>query len=269
MPYEFSNPRTTANLPMAVDKFSYDKLTCSGEEPATLSAGSAEPFMDATFPHIFIPWNHIMAGFPEEICKAIIASPEKFIAAIPFGAGPRFYSENRRANLLLKTFLEGLNFPDKGKLTVFFLLEAKEDKKGHNRDEGQNKRSVFDKPWPLIITGFSKSFGKFLLWYQCFTTASHSVWNLVPLNPKSLAWTITAFQGNIVSNDPELIAEALACIKAAMWHDTSIQNLVKQITQTQGCSGNPTELMVMMTHSWRLSYVKTKNFDNDKGLIFS
>ncbi|KAK0471016.1 hypothetical protein IW261DRAFT_1514070 [Armillaria novae-zelandiae] len=268
MPYEFPDPRATANLPTAIDKFPYDKLTRSGEEPATLPAGSAEPFTDSTFPHIFIPWNHITAGFPEEIREAIIASPEKFIAAVPFGAGPRFYSENRRADLLLKTFLEGLDFPDKGKLTVFFPLEAKEDKKGRNRDESRNKRSAFDKPWPLIITGFSESFGKFLLWYQCFATASHSVWNLVPLNPKSLAWTITAFQGNVVSNDPELIAEALACIKTATWHDTSIQNLVKRITQTQGRSGNPAELTVMMTHSWRLSYVETRNLDDDKGPVF-
>ncbi len=169
---------------------------------------------------------------------------------------------------MLKTFLEGLDFLDKGKLTIFFPLETKEVKKSKNRDEGCGRRSAFDKPWPLIVTGFSKDFGKFLLWHQCFVTASHSVWNLVQFDPSALAWTITAFQGNIVDNDPELIAEALACIKATTWHDTSIQNLVKCITQSQGRSGNSAELTVMMTHSWHLSYIKMKNFDNDKGLIF-
>ncbi|KAK0478558.1 hypothetical protein IW261DRAFT_1565532 [Armillaria novae-zelandiae] len=224
--------------------------------------------MDATFPRVFIPWNHITAGFPEEIREAISASPEKFIAAVPFRAGPKFYADNRRANLLLKTFLETLDFPEKGKLTVFFPLEEKEDKKGHNREEGCSKRSAFNKPWPLVITGFSEDFGKFLLWNQCFATASHSVWNLIPFNPRELAWTITAFQGNVVSNDPNLIAEVLTCIKAATWRDTSIQNLVKCITQTQGRSGNPAELTVMMTHSWRLSYLETRNFDDNKGPIF-
>ncbi|KAK0496142.1 hypothetical protein EDD18DRAFT_1106021 [Armillaria luteobubalina] len=268
MPYEFPDPRATANLPTATDQFLYDKFTRSGEEPATLPAGSAAPFMDATFPCVFIPWNHIMVGFLEEIHEAITTSPEKFIAAIPFGAGPKFYTDNRRADLLLKTFLKGLDFPDKGKLTVFFPLEAKEDRKGCSRDEGHSKRSAFDKPWPLIITGFSEDFSKFLLWNQCFATTLHSVWNLVPFNPRALAWTITAFQGNIVSNDPNLMAEALTCIKAATWHDTSIQNLIKRITQTQGCSGNPAKLTVMMTRSWQLLYIETKNFDDDKGPVF-
>ncbi|KAK0471006.1 hypothetical protein IW261DRAFT_1425525 [Armillaria novae-zelandiae] len=229
MPFKFPDPRATANLPMATDHFPYNKFMRSGEEPTTLPAGSAVPYMDATFPCIFIPWNHITVGFPEEIRKAITASPEKFIAAVPFGAGPKFYTENHRADLLLKTFLDTLDFPEKGKLT---------------------------------------DFGKFLLWNQCFTTASHSVWNLIPFNLKELAWTITAFQGNIVSNDLDLIAKALACIKAATWRDTSIQNLVKCITQSQGCSGNPAELTVMMTHSWRLSYIETRNFNDNKGPVF-
>ncbi|KAK0209610.1 hypothetical protein IW262DRAFT_1468881 [Armillaria fumosa] len=161
-----------------------------------------------------------------------------------------------------------LDFPDKGKLTVFFPLEAKEDKKSRNNKGGHTRRSAFHKLWPLIITGFSETFGKFLLWNQCFTTASHSVWNLVPFNPKALAWTITTYQGNVINNDPELIAEALTCIKNATWHNTSIQNLVKWITQAQGCSGNPAELTVQMTQSWCLSYIETKNFNDDKGPVF-
>ncbi|KAK0494161.1 hypothetical protein EDD18DRAFT_1356107 [Armillaria luteobubalina] len=209
-----------------------------------------------------------MAGFPEEIWEAITASPEKFIVAVPFGAGPKFYADNHRADLLIKMFLDGLDFLDKGKITVFFPLETKEDKKSVNRDKGCSRRSAFDKPWPLMVTGFSEDFGKFLLWNQCFATASQSMWNLVPFNPKSLAWTIMAFQGNIVCNKPELIAEALACIKATMWCNITIQNLVKCITQAHGCSGNPAELVVNMTQSWRLSYIKTKNFDDDKGPIF-
>ncbi|KAK0467392.1 hypothetical protein IW261DRAFT_1426673 [Armillaria novae-zelandiae] len=268
MPYKFPNPCATANLPTSGEEFPYDKTTCAGKSPATLPAGSGIPFTDATFPHVFILWNHITAGFPEEIREAIAASPEKFIAAVPFRAGPKFYADNRRADLLLKMFIDGLDFPDKGKITVFFPLETKEDKKSTNRDEGHSRRSAFDKPWPLVVTGFSEDFGKFLLWYQCFATASQSVWNLVPFNPKSLAWTITAFQGNVVSNEPELIADALACIKAATWHDVAIQNLVKHITQAHGRSGNPAELTVNMTQSWRLSYIEMKNFDNDKGPIF-
>ncbi len=268
MPYKFPDPHATANLPMASETFPYDKLTCSGETPETLPTGSNTPFTDAIYPQVFIPWNHITAGFPEDIRTAITESPEKFIAAVPFGAGPKFYEDNCRADLMLKMFLKGLDFPDKGKITVFFLLEAKEDKKSRNREEGRTRRSAFDKPWPLIVTGFSEKFGKFLLWNQCFATASQAVWNLVPFNPKALAWTITAFQGNVVENDPVLIAEALARIKDATWRDTSIQNLVKWITQAQGLSGNPAELTVKMTQSWRLSYVETKNFDNDKGPVF-
>ncbi len=183
MPYKFPDPRAMANLPTAADDFPYNKFTCSGDTPATLLAGSAAPFTDTTFPRVFIPWNHITAGFPEEIRNAITASPQKFIAAVPFGAGPKFYADNRRADLMLKNFLEGLDFPDKGKLTVFFPLEVKEDKKSKSRDEGRSRRSAFDKPWPLIVTGFSEDFGKFLLWHQCFTTVLHSVWNLVSFNP--------------------------------------------------------------------------------------
>lgn len=123
---------------------------------------------------------------------------------------------------MLKTFLKGLDFLNKEKLTVFFPLEAKEDKKSRNRDEGCTRRSTFDKPWPLIITGFSETFGKFLLWNQCFAMASQSLWNLVLFNPKALAWTITTLQGNVVDNDPELITEALTCIKNTTWHNTSI-----------------------------------------------
>ncbi len=268
MPYNFPDPRATANLPTASDAFPYDKLTCSGEAPETLPAGSTSPFTDAIYPQVFIPWNHITAGFPEDIRSAIASSPEKFIAAVPFGVGPKFYEDNRQADLMLKTFLEGLDFPDKGKLTVFFPLEVKEDKKSRNREEGRTRRSAFDKPWPLIVTGFSEAFGTFLLWNQCFAMASQSVWNLVPFNPKALAWTITAYQGNIINNDPELIAEALACNKNATWHNTSIQNLVKRITQAQGRSGNPAELTLQMTQSWRLSYIETKNFDDDKGPVF-
>ncbi|KAK0477474.1 hypothetical protein EDD18DRAFT_1365435 [Armillaria luteobubalina] len=268
MPYEFPDPRATANLPTAGDVFPYDKTTCSGETPATLPAGSETPFTDATYPRVFIPWNHITAGFPEEIHEAIAKSPDKFIAAVPLGAGPKFYADNRRADLLLKTFLDGLDFPDKGKLTIFFPLEMKEDKKGRNREDGSNRRSTFDKSWPLVVTGFSEDFGRFLRWYQCFATASQSVWNLVPFDPKALAWTITAFQGNVVSNDPDLIAEALACIKAATWRDVTIQNLVKRITQAHGRSGNLAELTVKMTQSWRLSYIEMKNLDDDKGPIF-
>ncbi|KAG7451344.1 uncharacterized protein BT62DRAFT_1071918 [Guyanagaster necrorhizus] len=231
--------------------FPYDKFTCSGETPATLPAGSETPFTDATHPRVFIPWSHITAAFPEDMRDAIATSPEKFIAAVPFGAGPKFYAENRRADLLLKTFLEDLDFPDKGKLTVSFPIEAKEDKKGRNKDEGRSRKTAFDKPWPLIITDFSEDFAKFLLWNQCFANG-----------------IACSFQGNVVSNDPDLIAEALACIKAATWPDVSIQNLVKHITQTQGRSGNPAELTVKMTQSWRLSYIETKNFKDDKGPVF-
>ncbi|PBK84289.1 hypothetical protein ARMGADRAFT_943769, partial [Armillaria gallica] len=268
MPYKFPDPHATANLPTASETFPYDKLTRSGKTPETLSAGSDTPFTDAIYPRVFIPWNHITASFPEDIRTAIAESPEKFIAAVPFRAGPKFYEDNRRADLMLKTFLKGLDFPDKGKITVFFPLEAKEDKKSRNREEGHTRRSAFDKPWPLIVTGFSEKFGKFLLWNQCFAMASQAIWNLVPFNPKALAWTIIAFQGNIVKNNPVLIAEALARIKDATWRDTSIQNLVKRITQAQGLSGNPAKLTVKMTQSWRLSYVETKNFDNDKGPVF-
>ncbi|KAK0479350.1 hypothetical protein IW261DRAFT_1420067 [Armillaria novae-zelandiae] len=241
MPYEFPDPRATANLPMAGDAFPYDKLSCSGESPETLLL---------------------------DICADIAASPENFIVAVPFGAGPKFYEDNHRADLLLKTFLEGLDFPDKGKLTVFFLLEMKEDKKGQNREEGQSRKSAFDKPWPLIITGFSTDFRRFLLWNQCFAMALQSIWNLVPFNLKALAWTITAFQGNVINDDPDLLTEALGCIKKATWHHTSIQNLVKQITQAQGHSGNPAKLTVKMTQSWCLSYIETKNFDDNKGPVF-
>ncbi|KAK0478697.1 hypothetical protein IW261DRAFT_1564762 [Armillaria novae-zelandiae] len=268
MPYEFPDPCATANLPMSGEEFPYNKTTHAGESPATLPAGSGIPFTDATFPRVFILWNHITAGFPEEIQEAIAASPEKFIAAVPFGAGPKFYADNHRADLLLKMFIDRLDFPDKGKITVFFPLKTKEDKKSANRDEGRSRRSTFDKPWPLMVTGFSEDFGKFLLWYQCFATASQSMWNLVPFNPKSLAWTIMAFQGNVVSNKPELIADALACIKAATWCDIAIQNLVKCITQAHSRSGNPAELTVNMMQSWRLSYIETKNFDDDKGPVF-
>ncbi|KAK0184581.1 hypothetical protein F5146DRAFT_1169567 [Armillaria mellea] len=268
MPYNFPDPRATANLPTASDMFPYDKLTHSGEAPETLPAGSTSPFTDAIYPRVFIPWNHITASFPEDICSAIASSPEKFIAAVPFGAGPKFYEDNCQADLMLKTFLEGLDFSDKGKLTVFFPLKVKEDKKSRNREEDRTRRSAFDKPWPLIVTGFSEAFGTFLLWNQCFAMASQSIWNLVPFNPKALAWTITTYQGNVINNDPELIAEALACIKNATWHNTSIQNLVKRITQAQGYSGNPAELTVQMTQSWRLSYIETKNFDDDKGPVF-
>ncbi len=268
MLYEFPDPHATANLPTAGDEFPYDRHSHPGEPPETLPAGSVTPFTDAVFPHVFIPWNHITARFPEEIRSAIATAPEKFIAAVPFGAGPKFYADNHRADLLLKDFLEGLDFPDKGKLTVFFPLEAKEDKKGKNRDRSRNRRSAFDKPWPLVVTGFSENFRKFLLWNQCFATATQLVWNLLPFNLKALAWTIAAFQGNVVTNDPELIAEALACIKDATWHDTSIQNLIKRITQSQGRSGNPVELMVQMTQLWHLSYVETKNLDDNKGPVF-
>ncbi|KAG7446189.1 uncharacterized protein BT62DRAFT_920203 [Guyanagaster necrorhizus] len=268
IPYELPDPRATADLPTAGDEFPYDKFTRSGETLVKLPTGSATPFTDAIFPRTFILWNHITAGFPEDIHDAIATFPEKFIAAVPFGAGPKFYAENRRADLLLNTFLEVLDFPDKGKLTVFFPIEAKEDKKDRNKDEGRRRKSAFDKPWPLIITDFSENFAKFLLCNQCFATASHAVWNLIPFNPKALASTITAFQGNVVSNDPDLIAEALACIKAATWCDVSIQSLVKRITQTQGRLGNPAELTVKMTRSWRLSYMETKNFEDDKGPVF-
>ncbi|KAK0472379.1 hypothetical protein IW261DRAFT_1570968 [Armillaria novae-zelandiae] len=268
MPYKFPDPHATANLLTSGEEFPYDKTTCASESPATLPAGSGIPFTDATFPHIFIPWNHITVGFPEEIQEAITASPEKFIVAVPFGAGPKFYADNHRADLLLKMFLDGLDFPDKGKITMFFPLETKEDKKSANRDEGRSRRSAFDTLWPLMVTGFSEDFGKFLLWNQCFATASQSVWNLVPFNPKSLAWTIMAFQGNVVSNEPELIADALACIKAATWRNIAIQNLVKHITQAHGRSGNPAELTVNMMQSWRLSYIETKNFNDNKGPIF-
>ncbi len=183
MPYKFPDPRAMANLPTAADDFPYNKFTRSGDTPATLPAGSAAPFTNTTFPQVFIPWNHITAGFSEEIHDAITASPQKFIAVVPFGAGPKFYVDNRRADLMLKTFLKGLNFPDKGKLTVFFPLEVKEDKKSKSRDEGRSRRSAFDKPWPLIVTGFSEDFSKFLLWHQCFTTVSHLVWNLISVNP--------------------------------------------------------------------------------------
>ncbi len=186
MPYKFPDPCTTANLPTACDKFPYDKLSRPREPPATFPTGSATPFTDAIFPHVYVSWNHITAGFPEDIHSAITTSPEKFIVAVPFGAGPKFYTDNCRADLLLKDFLEGLDFPNKGKLTVFFPLEDKEDKKKRNRDEGHS-RSAFDKPWPLVITRFLEDFRKFLLWNQCFAMASHSVWNLLPFNLKALA----------------------------------------------------------------------------------
>lgn len=268
MPYELPDPQNTTNLPTADDAFPYNKLSRSGEKPSILPAGSATPYTDAAFPRIYVPWNHLTAGFPEELRNDIAASPTSFIAAIPYGAGPRFYSENPRADLLLKEFLEGFDFPDKGSVTAFFPVESKEEKRGRNKGEARSRRSAFDKPWPLVVTGISEDFIKFLLWHQCFAIPSHVVWNFIPFNPKALAWVIAAFQGNVVCDNASLIAEALACLKLAAWRDIPLQNLVKRITQAQGNFGHPVELTVRMTQSWRLLYVETKNLDNDKGPVF-
>lgn len=267
MPYELPDPQNTANLPTAEDAFPYNKLSCSGEKPSILPAGSATPFTDANFPRVYIPWNHLTAGFPEDLQNDIAASPNSFITAIPYGAGPRFYSENPRADLLLIEFLEGFDFPDKGSVTAFFPVESKEERKGRNK-EGRNRRSAIDKPWPLVITDISEDFAKFLLWHQCFATPSRVVWNFVPFNPKALAWVIAAFQGNVVRDKAPLIADALASLKLAAWRDIPLQNLVKHITQAQGSFRNPVELTVRMTQSWHLLYVETKNLDNDKGPVF-
>lgn len=268
MPYELPDPRNTANLPTAEDAFPYNKLSRSGEKPSILPAGSATPFTDADFPRIYIPWNHLTAGFPEDIQNNIMASPTSFITAIPYGAGPKFYSENSKADLLLMDFLEGFDFPDKGSVTAFFPVESKEEKRGRNKEEGRNRKSAFDKLWPLIVTGISDDFTRFLLWHQCFATPLRIVWNSVPFNPKALTWVIAAFQGNIVHDDASLIAEVLACLKSAAWRDIPLQNLIKRITQAQGNFGNPVELTVRMTQSWRLLYVETKNLEDDKGPVF-
>ncbi|PBK80922.1 hypothetical protein ARMGADRAFT_859592, partial [Armillaria gallica] len=198
----------------------------------------------------------------------IAASPNSFITAIPFGARPKFYAENPRANLLLAEFLKGFDFSDKGTVTAFYPVESKEEKKGRSREDGHSRKSAFNKPWPLVITGISDNFMKFLLWQQCFAIPSRVVWNFVSFNPKALPWVIAAFQGNIVRDNAPLIAEALACLKSAAWCDIPLQNLVKRITQAQGNFGNLVELTVRMTQSWHLLYIETKNLNNNKGLVF-
>ncbi|KAK0443411.1 uncharacterized protein EV420DRAFT_1649195 [Desarmillaria tabescens] len=119
------------------------------------------PFTDATFPKVYVPWNHLTAGFPEDLWKDITASPNSFITVIPYGAGPKFYSENPRADLLLMEFLNRFDFPDKGAIMAFYPVEMGEERKGRNKEEGCNWKSVFDKPWPLIVTSISDDFMRF------------------------------------------------------------------------------------------------------------
>lgn len=188
---------------------------------------------------------------------------------IPYGARPKFYSDNPRTDLLTE-FLEGFDFPDKGTITALFPVKSKEERKGCNKEDHRSRKSAFDKPWPLVVTSISDDFIKFLLWHQCFAVPSRVVWNFVSFNPKALAWVITAFQGNVVRDDapPPFIAEAQACLKSAAWRDIPLRNLVKCITQSQGNFGNPVELTVWMTQPWDLLRAETKNLDNDKGPVF-
>ncbi|SJK97899.1 uncharacterized protein ARMOST_01155 [Armillaria ostoyae] len=265
MPYELPDPRNTTSLPTADEAYPYNKFAGTGETSSILPAGSATPFTNAAYPRLYVPWNHLTAGFPKDLRNDIAVSPDKFLAGLPYGAGPKWYADNPRADLLLEEFLDGFDFPDKGTITVFYPVEEKEGKKGKNK--GRNRKSAFDKPWPLVITGISDDFMKFLVWQQCFPVSSRVVWSFVPFNPKALAWVISAYQGNVVRNDQSLIAEALACLKVAVWRDIPLQILVKRITQAQGKSGNPVELTVKMTQSWRLVYTETKNLDNDKGQV--
>ncbi|KAK0443028.1 uncharacterized protein EV420DRAFT_1068677 [Desarmillaria tabescens] len=268
MPFELPDPRNTTGLPTADEPFPYNKLACSGETPSVLPTGSATPFTNMAYPQLYVPWNHLTAGFPEDLRKAIANSPDKFMAGLPYGAGPKWYADNPRADLLLKEFLDGFDFPDKGPITVFYPVKEKVGKKGKIIEEGRKRKSAFDKPWPLVVTGISEDFMKYLIWQQTFAIPSCIVWNFVLFDPKALAWVVAAFQGNIVRNDATLIAEALACLKVEAWRSVPLQNLVKRITQAKGKSGNPIKLTVKMTQSWRLTYVETKNLEDDKGPVF-
>ncbi|KAK0454596.1 hypothetical protein EV421DRAFT_1896508 [Armillaria borealis] len=244
MPYELPDPRNTTSLPTADEAYPYNKFAGTGETPSILPAGSATPFTNAAYPRLYVPWNHLTAGFPKDLRNDIAASPDKFLAGLPYGAGPKWYAESPRADLLLKEFLDGFDFPDKGTIS---LLPSR----GKGREEGEKGRSQQEERLRQAMAALS----------------SRVVWNFVPFNPKALAWVISAYQGNVVRNDQSLIAEALACLKVAVWRDIPLQILVKSITRARGKSGNPVELTVKMTQSWRLVYTETKNLDNDKGEV--
>ncbi|KAF8891530.1 hypothetical protein CPB85DRAFT_1441015 [Mucidula mucida] len=251
------------------DKFPYDKLTFQeGNKPEMTPNGCSMPYTLAAYPKIYVPWNHLTAAFADPLRQAIMASPESFVAVIPLGAGPKWYADNPRADLMLKEFLNAIEFKKKGSPRSFLPFETKEPKKGKD-GEIWLKRSAFEKPWPVVIEGIAEEFRDYLLWQQTFATQSRIMWNFVPFDPKSLPWIIGSYQGNIISNDKDNIAEALACLKLEVWKSTAIQNLVKRIRQFQGKTGHPIDSVVEMTKSWRLVYIKTKNLDNDKGAVWS
>ncbi|KAF9018686.1 hypothetical protein BDZ89DRAFT_1073624 [Hymenopellis radicata] len=233
MPYEFPDPRVTTGLPTEQDKFPYDKLAFQeASKPEMTPDGCSMAVTQAAYPKIY------------------------------------WYADNPRADLALKEFLNAIDFAKKGSPRPFLPFETKEPKKGRD-GETRAKRSAFEKPWPIVIEGIAEEFREYLLWQQTFATQSRIVWNFVPFDPESLPWIIGSYQGNIVSDDKDDIAEALACLKLEVWKSTAIQNLVKRIRQSQGKTGHPIDSVVEMTKSWRLVYIETKNLENDKGAVWS
>ncbi len=144
-------------------------------------------------------------------------------------------------------------------------------KQRKKREEGTRRRAATGRV-PLTNHGPSLS-QAFLMTSPSSSMAPvlcHSVAHSMefrPLQPQSSRVGYRRFPRNVVAHAP-LIAEALACLKSAAWHNIPLQNLVKRITQAQGNFGNPVELTIRMTQSWRLLYVETMNLDDDKGPVF-
>ncbi|KAJ3851385.1 hypothetical protein EV368DRAFT_83592 [Lentinula lateritia] len=190
---------------------------------------------------------------------------DSILAIIPYLAGPRWEAKyQEKATRALELFLKGIDFPDKGKITLSMSIPASD-----------KDRRDFGGPWVIILDDISAAFREWLLDLGLISLTEPGATFLIESSKDKMSWVICNYSSSGVSDDAEDLANALTEIKRTIWRKETVRKLIADYVDNRRKSKeHTTEAAVLaqksltqvlddLTSSWRLVFISCNNKEGD------
>ncbi|KAJ3921156.1 hypothetical protein F5877DRAFT_65156 [Lentinula edodes] len=261
------DPAEHVNNPTHADEYPYSKVTRSGEESLKVKpSGFNTLFATHTFPRSYTPTTLLLKNVTAAHRERIEKLADSILAIIPYLAGPRWEAKyQEKATRALELFLKGIDFPDKGKITLNMSIPASD-----------KDRRDFGGPWVIILDDISTDFREWLLDLGLISLTEPGATFLIESFAKDkMSWVICNYSSSGVSDDAEDLANALTEIKRTIWRKETVRKLIANYVDNRRKSKeHTTEAAVLaqksltqvlddLTSSWRLVFISCNNKEGD------
>ncbi|KAG6875549.1 hypothetical protein C0992_003376 [Termitomyces sp. T32_za158] len=250
VPMVWPNPFDMTDLPKDSDDNPNLQLTQRGPEPPVLPTINSTPFTQATYPQLAIPFERLIANLDPVLVEKVSSKTSQYLAVLPFGAGASLFAASPSINVEILNFLVTLGIQEN--LTALALAKAR----WRSKPKG---KSDFQTPWTLILSGFSKDLGKYLVWQQTFAVSTMLTFSVVPFDKDLCSWMIMNISGDAVKPGSEAETHALGTIKSTLWQNTRFRTAANAAMSASNVPGSTNERTLKVTESFCLAYIESHN----------